>query len=76
MDASAIKKLNGLSDSFLRTFFKFLEDDENLKFLSDHIGTSGVIVEIDGYQLSIQTQGELSLIKSELESLVENEFVE
>jgi len=74
MKTSSIKKLNELPVEFLTSFLDFLEDEENFKFVSNQIGNTGVIVEMDGYQLSIQTTNELKLIKSELEAIDEREL--
>lgn len=74
MKTSSIKKLNELPEEFLTSFLDFLEVDENYKFVSKQIGNTGVIIEMDGYQLSIQSLTELSLIKSELEAIDEREL--
>ena len=48
-----IKKLNLLSEDFLFKFVEFLKENNDL--LVKQIGNTGIVIEADGYQLSIQS---------------------
>ncbi len=69
MKTFSIKKLNELSEDFLLALVNFLHEDDNYHYLNKQIGNTGIIIERGNYQLVIDSQDELKVIKTELESL-------
>ena len=76
MKTFSIEKLNEVSEAFLLALNDFLHEDDNYSYLLKQIGNTGIVIEMDDYQLLIDSQDELKVIKSELKSLNEHEVVE
>lgn len=64
---TTMKKLSGLPNDFLKSLWYFLDNERNYAFLLEKLQKTALVMEKDGYQLSIQSADELSLIKSDLE---------